>query len=69
MAAIGLLPNLETARQERSVLLSDEQNLLLKEGKRSECIEHQNGFYELLTKPKSDLVWPRPDVPWMNLTV
>jgi hypothetical protein len=50
-SAIGLLPNLETARQERSVLLADEQNLLLKEGKRSVCVEHQNGFYELLTKP------------------
>ncbi len=38
-------------------------------GKRSVCIEHQNGFHELLTKHKSDLVWPCPDVPWMNLTV
>jgi hypothetical protein len=28
-----------------------------------------NGNYELLTKPKSDLVWPRLDVPWINLTV
>jgi hypothetical protein len=30
-AAISLLPNLETARQERRVLLSDEQKLLVKE--------------------------------------
>jgi hypothetical protein len=31
--AIGLLSNLETAQQERSVLLSDEQNLLEKKEK------------------------------------
>jgi hypothetical protein len=31
--AAGLLSNLETARQERSVLLLDEQNLLVKEEK------------------------------------
>jgi hypothetical protein len=31
--AVGLLPNLGTARQERSMLLSDEQNLLVKEEK------------------------------------
>jgi hypothetical protein len=30
-SAVGLLLNLETAHQGRSVLLSDEQNLLLKE--------------------------------------
>jgi hypothetical protein len=49
--AVGPLLNLEPAQQGRSVLLSDEQNLLLKEGKWV-CIEHQNGFYELLTKPR-----------------
>ncbi len=32
-SAVGLLPNLETARRERSVLLLDEQNLLVKEEK------------------------------------
>jgi hypothetical protein len=32
-SAIGLLPNLETTQQERSVLLLDEQNLLVKEEK------------------------------------
>jgi hypothetical protein len=31
--AIGLLPNLETAQQERSMLLLDEQNLLVKKEK------------------------------------
>jgi hypothetical protein len=31
--AVGLLPNLETARRERSVLRADEQNLLVKEEK------------------------------------
>ncbi len=31
--AVGLLPNLETARRERSVLLLEEQNLLVKEEK------------------------------------
>jgi hypothetical protein len=31
--AIGLLSNLETAQHERSVLLLDEQNLLVKEEK------------------------------------
>jgi hypothetical protein len=34
LTAVGLLPNLETAQRERSVLLLDEQNLLLKEGER-----------------------------------
>ncbi len=33
-SAISLLINLETAQQGRSVLLSDEQKLLVKEGKR-----------------------------------
>jgi hypothetical protein len=32
-SAVGLLANLETAQQERSVLLLDEQNLLVKEEK------------------------------------
>ena len=27
----------------------------------------KNRNYELLTKPKSDIVWPCPDGPWMNL--
>jgi hypothetical protein len=36
-------------REEHAAL--DEQNLLLKEGKRSVCLEHQNGLYKLLTKP------------------
>ena len=49
--AVGLLLNLETAQRGRSVLLSDEQNLLLKKGKRG-LQEHQNGFYKLLTKPR-----------------
>jgi hypothetical protein len=34
MAAVGLLLNLEAAQQGRSMLLSGEQNLLLKERKR-----------------------------------
>ncbi len=33
VTAVGLLSNLETAQQERSVLLLDEQNLLVKEEK------------------------------------
>jgi hypothetical protein len=33
-SAVGPLLNLEAAQQGRSLLLSDEQNLLLKEGKR-----------------------------------
>ena len=33
-SAVGPLLNLEAARQESSMLLSDEQSLLLKEGKR-----------------------------------
>jgi hypothetical protein len=33
MVAVGLLPNLETVRRERSMLLLDEQNLLVKEEK------------------------------------
>jgi hypothetical protein len=33
-SAVGPLLNLEAARQGRSMLFSDEQNLLLKEGKR-----------------------------------
>jgi hypothetical protein len=42
--ALGLLPNLETAQQERSVLLADEQKSTGEGGKRSVCVEHQNGF-------------------------
>jgi hypothetical protein len=32
-SAVGLLPNVETAQQERSMLLANEQNLLVKEEK------------------------------------
>jgi hypothetical protein len=67
-SAASLLPNLETARGERSVMLLDEQKLLVKEEEVG-LLEYQNGFYELLTKPESDLVWPCPDVLWMNVTV
>ncbi len=52
-SAIGLLPNLETAQRERSVLLwMNKIYILLKERKKGLCVEHQNGFYELLTKPR-----------------
>ncbi len=50
-SAIGLLPNLETAQQERSVLLLDEQNLLVKEEKEGCAQSTKMDFYELLTKP------------------
>jgi hypothetical protein len=44
-SAVSLfLLNLEAAQQERSMLLSEEQKLLMKEGKKGVCIEHQNGF-------------------------
>ncbi len=43
-------PRDSTMREECAAL--DEQNLLLKERKKGLCVEHQNGFYELLTKPR-----------------
>jgi hypothetical protein len=51
-SAISLLINLETARQGRSMLLSDEQRLLFEGRKKGVCLEYQIGFYELLTNPR-----------------
>jgi hypothetical protein len=48
---LATLLNLETAQRGRSVLLSDEQNLLLKETKQGFVENTKMGFYELLTKP------------------
>jgi hypothetical protein len=49
---MSLLVDLETVRQERSVLLSDKPKTTGERKEKGVCIEYQIGFYEMLTKPK-----------------
>jgi hypothetical protein len=51
-SAVSLLVDLETAQQERSVLLSDEPKTTGEWKEKRVCVEYQIGFYELLTKPR-----------------
>jgi hypothetical protein len=44
---VSLLVDLETARQERSVLLSDEPKTTGERKEKGVCIEKQIGFYEI----------------------
>jgi hypothetical protein len=46
------LLNLEAAQQGRSMLFSDEQKLLVEEGKKGFAKNTKLDFYEMLTKPR-----------------
>ncbi len=63
--AIGLLLNLEAAWWGRSVLLSNEQKLLLKEGKRG---LHRTPKWIFMSSSLNliwcDLAWPSLNLPW-----
>jgi hypothetical protein len=51
-SAVSLLVNLETAQQERSMLLSDKPKTTVERKEKRVCIEYQIEFYETLTKPR-----------------
>ncbi len=55
-SAMSLLVDLETAQQERSMLLSDEPKTMGERKEKGVCIEYQIGFYELLTKPRPRVI-------------
>jgi hypothetical protein len=46
-SAVSILVDLETARQERSVLLSDNQKTKGERKEKGVCVEYQIGFYEI----------------------
>ncbi len=55
---MSLLVDLETARRERSVLLSDKPKTTGERKEKGVCEEYQIGFYETLTKPRMNTICP-----------